>query len=139
MKELRETLINKSNIHKVNTSILLKNPKKKDISVGCLCMIGTGEVGMVINQNINKNLDIFSGREVAKKDFLIAFAEDGWGLSPFSYIALDNLDNNLKDRGGEDDWCVKAMYIQSPPKNVFDSKDTLWSYLKNLDIEKYFQ
>lgn len=139
MIELREALINKSNIHKAKTYGILKNPKKKDVSVGYLCKIGTGEVGMVIDQKINKDLDIFGGREVAKKDFFIVFAENSWNLNEFSYISLDNLDDNLKDRGDEDDWSVKAMYMQNPPRNVFDNKDTLWSYLENLDIEKYFQ
>lgn len=138
MKSLVEALINKSSIHKVKTSGLLKNPKKKDIAVGYLCKIGTGEVGMVIDQKINRDLDIFGGKAIAKKDFLIVFAENGRYLNDFSYIALDNLDDNLKDRGGEDDWCVNTVYMQNPPRNVFNNKDTLWSYLTNLDIENYF-
>ena len=130
MKSLTEVLVNKSNIKKIVLNHTFDSYKKKDLKAGDLCLTGDGDVGIVITAQINNEMNIISLPNYDEDDKIIIF--NGSRKTNFSYLPLNTLDDNLKDIDGDDDFSVKKVYPQHPPKDVFSSKEKLYNYLAQI-------
>lgn len=134
MKQLKEALINKSNINHSRRSFK-EITKKSDLKDGDVCLQGDGSFGVYIKKFGRKESDKYSVAESSCPIFLFYESDDRWLKFSTTYLTddLKDINNNKKYD------IIKVLRGVCDPK-LIDNPDELQKFLVNFkDFDKYFK
>lgn len=134
MKQLKEALINKSNINH-SKRYFREITKKSDLRDGDMCLQGDGSFGVYIEKFGRKEADKYRLTENRVPIFLFFEKDDRWLKFSVTYLTED-----LKDKTNDKNYdIIKVLRGVCDPKLIEDP-DKLEKFLVNFTaFDKYFK